>query len=477
MTSTSAPRIERIRASLLQVERKGIEPVSETDRRGRPALLFSLWASSNVQFATLTSGILATAVFGLSLWQSIIAIALGSGVGGACIGAMSRYGPRFGTSQLVQSRGPFGYLGNVVVALLVIVKASCWFAVETVLGTFTLEVLLGMAFGPAFAVVIGFQVLIALVGHDLIHGFQKVMTVLLPAIVLAMSVYCFGHADFGKPFAADVAGGLGFSGAFILTLAIQAARSMSFSAYASDYSRYLPRSASGRGIFLAAAGGTLVASLWMGSVGAAIGTYTTVGTPADLVHNALPSALGVIALVGLLLTNTLTACLDCYSGSMAALLLDLPMRRWHSVLMVGTIGGVIGWLGGRGDFWTNFQTFLFLLGYWVGPWLGVMLVYFDIARREQRTKALYDRARRVRPGLYAFVIGLVCSIPFMNQQGVFVGPVAQSNPGLGDVTALVGFAVAAVVCWIGFRARPGEPEAGNPADDTYEERTVAGESA
>lgn len=195
--------------------------------------------------------------------------------------------------------------------------------------------------------------------------------------------------------------------------------------------------------------------MWVGSVGAAIGTYTTVGTPADLVKNALPAVLGTIVLVAFLLTNTLTACLDCYSGSMSALLFDLPMRRWHSVLLVGTVGGLIGWFGGQAeDFWSNFQTFLFLLGYWIGPWLGVMLVYFGLVRRSPQTATFYDRSRRVRPGLFAWVIGVLCSVPFMNQQGMYVGPFAHANPQLGDVTALVGFVVAAVACFIGFRLRP-----------------------
>jgi NCS1 family nucleobase:cation symporter-1 len=288
-------------------------------------------------------------------------------------------------------------------------------------------------------------------GHDLIHGFQRVMAYTLPLIFVVVSVHAFGTADLTVPFQPEVAGNMGFSGAFLLTAAIQAARSMSFSAYASDYSRYLPQDTQGRKVFAAAAGGTLIASVWIGSLGAAIGTHTNVGTPADLVDRALPSALGVLTLVCLFLTNTATACLDCYSGSLAGLLLDLPMRRWHSVLLVGAIGGTIGWIGGQGDYWANFQTFLFLLGYWIGPWLGVMLVYLERVRPDVSAEVFFDRRRRVRPGLIAWLVGFLASVPFMNQYGLFVGPVAEANPHLGDLTAVVGFLVGAAACWLGFR--------------------------
>ncbi|MQY31354.1 purine-cytosine permease family protein [Nocardia aurantia] len=457
MSGTSpslSPLARLVPRDLFVVERAGVEPVGAADRRGRAGSLFTLWFSSNVQFATLTSGILGTAVFGLGFAQAIAAIALGSLIGSAAIGVLSGYGPRFGVAQLVQSRGPFGYYGNVLPAFLVFFKACAWFSVESVLGAFTIQTLAGIGFAPAFAITVVAQILLALIGYQLIHRFQRAMAVLLAVVFLAVSWYGLTDGNLAAGFDAHKAGALGTSGAFIVTTAVQAARTMSFSSYASDYSRYLPRHTSGRAVFAAAGGGALLASVWIGGLGAAIGTQTMVGTPADLVDKVLPAGLGTVALIALWLSNTATACIDCYSGAMAALLLDIPMRRWQSVLGVGAIGTVAGWIAGRGDYYDNFESFLFLLGYWVGPWLGVMIVYLTvIARGRTAPELFYDKTRRVRPGLIAWIAGVAVSIPFMSQS-MFTGPVAHAIPGLGDITAAIGFLGGALACWTLFRWSP-----------------------
>ncbi|WP_024801467.1 cytosine permease [Nocardia sp. BMG51109] len=443
-----------IPGDLFVIERRGVEPVAAADRHGRAGSLFTMWFSSNVQFATLTSGILGTAGFGLGFAQATLAVGLGSAIGSLAIGLLSRYGPRFGVAQLVQSRGPFGYYGNVVVALLVFCKAAAWFAVESVLGAFTIQTLTGLGFAPSFVVTVVAQILLAVAGYRLIHRVQRILAVVLTVVFLAVSWYALSDGNLGAGFDSERAGALGLSGAFIATVAVQAARAMSFSSYASDYSRYLPVAVPGRLIGVAAGGGAFLASWWIGTLGAAIGTQTMVGTPADLVDKVLPGVLGVVVLVALWLSNTVTACIDCYSGSMAALLLDIPLRRWQSVVLVGAIGTVGGWIAGQGDYYDSFQSYLFLLGYWVGPWLGVMIVYLGVvARGRTAPDPFYDKGRRVRAGLAAWVFGLVVSVPFMNQS-LFTGPLANAVPGLGDIAAAVGFAGGAAVTWLLFAIRP-----------------------
>ena len=41
---------------VLKVELKGIEPISEGERHGRPSSIFTLWFGANVEFATLVTG-------------------------------------------------------------------------------------------------------------------------------------------------------------------------------------------------------------------------------------------------------------------------------------------------------------------------------------------------------------------------------------------------------------------------------------
>ncbi|GAB2655121.1 cytosine permease [Gordonia jinhuaensis] len=435
-------RSTRLGHDLLTVETDDLGPIPPEQRRGRASGLFTLWFSANIQFSALTSGILGTAVFGLAFWQAAIAMIVGSVIGGAAVGAMSRLGPLYGVAQLVQSRAPFGVDGNRIIAALVFLKAAAWFAVETVLGIFILRALFGIGFTAAFAISVVAQVLPALAGHHAIITVQRILSWILTVVFVAVSIYALANCDLGAGFNGAVAGPAGLTGGFILTVAVQVARSVSFSAYASDHSRYLPANTAGSAIVISSGAGVMIASAWIGCLGALIGTQMTIGTPADLMKGFLPHTLGLITLVALWLSNTTTACLDCYSGSMAALIAGVRINRWTSVLLIGTIGGVAGWVAGRGDFWDDFQTFLFLLGYWVAPWLGVMVGYFYIRRGHH---ALSFDGRRVEVGLYAWLVGLIVCVPFMSQS-LYTGPVAAAHPGLGDIAPAVGFLVSMIVC-------------------------------
>ncbi|MEU5852680.1 cytosine permease [Saccharopolyspora shandongensis] len=77
------------RSKTFQVERLGIEPVAPADRYGSPWTLATLWFGANVQFASLVTGALSTAVLGLSFWQALAAMSLGIVTGSALLAALS----------------------------------------------------------------------------------------------------------------------------------------------------------------------------------------------------------------------------------------------------------------------------------------------------------------------------------------------------------------------------------------------------
>jgi purine-cytosine permease-like protein len=58
------------------------------------------------------AGVLAVGVFGLSSWQAVLAIVLGSPLGAVTQGILSTRGPSLGVPQMVISRLGFGYLGR-----------------------------------------------------------------------------------------------------------------------------------------------------------------------------------------------------------------------------------------------------------------------------------------------------------------------------------------------------------------------------
>lgn len=104
--------------------------------------LFWTWTSPNLEFATIFVGVLAVGVFGLSFWQAVLAIVLGSTLGAVTQGILSTRGPSLGVPQLVISRLGFGYWGNALPAGLNAVTAGIgWSAVNSVSGAFALNTL------------------------------------------------------------------------------------------------------------------------------------------------------------------------------------------------------------------------------------------------------------------------------------------------------------------------------------------------
>lgn len=92
---------------------------------------------------------------------------------------------------------------------------------------------------------------------------------------------------------------------------------------------------------------------------------------------------------------------------------------------------------------TSYKGFLFLIAYWVGPWLGVVFADQFLRRGQRVDGLLYDRNYSNWPGLLSFLIGLVVSFVLFCNQELFVGYVVRAVPELGDIGFFVGFLLAA----------------------------------
>lgn len=459
---------EGYRDQVLKVEPKGIEPIAASERHGRPGSLFSLWFAANVEFATLVTGVLATAAFGLSFAQALLAILVGNLLGAAFLGWLSTFGPQLGVPQLIQSRGAFGYYGNFLPGLLNFVAGFSWFAVNTVLGVFALQWLLHLDFAVGLGILAVLQVVIAIYGYNLIHAFERYFVWVLTAVFLIVSVYGFGHAHLSMPFNAKIAGPLGVSGAFILTAAIAFSYVLGWIPYASDYTRYLPADTPSGTIFRNVFAAMFVSGTWLETLGAAIGTIAFVGTPTDLVTHLLPHTIGIITMIGVVI-GTLTAnILNIYSGALSSLVLDLPLRRWMAALIVGIFGTAVAWFAGQHNYWEHYEVFLFLLGYWIAPWLAILAVD-RMSGGRSGGRLFYDRGHRVGVGVVAWLVAIAASIPFMNQPGSpggfgFVGVFAAGHPAYGDITYLVSFVLAGVLYAVALRLIGRAPVSENAGD-------------
>ena len=218
---------------VVAVEPGGAEFIPLAERHGRPLSLFWTWTSPNLEFATVFVGVLAVAAFGLTFTQAVLAIVLGTGLGSLSHGVLGMRGPLFGVPQMIQSRIPFGYWGNILPAGLNSITAGIgWFAVNSISGTLALSALTSLPKWLCLVIIVAAQITIAYLGHNFLHAFERVAFPLLAVAFALGAISVIGKA---QPSAATGGGGIG---GFLLTLGATFGYAAGWNPYASDYTRY-----------------------------------------------------------------------------------------------------------------------------------------------------------------------------------------------------------------------------------------------
>ncbi|KYP81181.1 allantoin permease [Ferroacidibacillus organovorans] len=436
---------------VLHVEPHGIEPISQSERHGKPRSLFTLWFSANLEFATLTVGVLSVGLFGMSLSQAFWAIAIGTILGAVVVGLLTTFGYRWGVPQLVQSRGAFGFYGNFLPSIINFAAGVGWYAVNTVLGVYALQWLLPIGFLPNLLIMIVLQAAVSIYGHNMIHWIEKVSALILAAVFLIVTFYAFGHINLN--IAENVKAPLfsGTVGSFILSIGASLSYIMGWMTYSSDYSRYLPKGTKGSSAFWAAFLGNTIPCIWLELLGAALASVKSIAVPTDLVSGLMPHALVVITMLAIILGTITANVLNIYSGSLSLLAIDtqwlkaIAPKRWIVTLFIGILGGILSYIGGRSGYYTNYSNFLYVLSYWVSPWVAVILMDYLLYRRsDDNVDSFYSKQRALGAGLWSFILGFLASVPFFNQ-AMYVGFIAAKYPHIGDISYYVSFVVAAIL--------------------------------
>jgi purine-cytosine permease-like protein len=91
-----------------------------------------------------------------------------------------------------------------------------------------------------------------------------------------------------------------------------------------------------------------------------------------------------------------------------------------------------------------------LISYWIAPWLAVVFVDYWLRRGDYGDESIFYNTRIFRwQGVVAMAAGLIISVYlFANIFGLYVGPIPNGNPNIGDITFLVGFAISAVLYYV-----------------------------
>ncbi|WP_281276458.1 purine-cytosine permease family protein [Dictyobacter kobayashii] len=279
--------------------------------------------------------------------DSGVAIVVGAALAALIHGLISATGARTGTPQMIFARGVYGHRGAYLGAALTWLMAIGWFAVDCIIGGWALVQLLGIFGVPkttevamgAITIVLVASMVVAIYGHQTVHVFEKYGAVVFMAFCALLFIILWPKIHWKLPttvhgsprFAAMVVGG-----SFIYALVA------SWIPFASDYSRYLPRSVSSQRIAWWAGAGIGFPVALLGIIGVAL--YTIDPSNPDLlsvITAASPAWLTIPFLLFVVLGEIWANYFDVYTAGLVALAMDIPLRRWVSALICGLVGGYV----------------------------------------------------------------------------------------------------------------------------------------
>jgi len=440
-------------AKATSIETNDIAPIPAGERHGKAWHLFTGWSSPNLEFATIFIG--ALAVFaGLNVWQAILAVTLGNAIAAVTHGWFSSWGPRHGVPQMVISRSAFGLRGNILpAATSTLVAGIGWFAVNTTSGAFALTSLTSLPVAVSVTIIIVVQVVAAFIGHNFIQKFERYAFFYLAVVFAIVAVIIISQGKY------DVSPATDFKwGAFSVGVALAYGYTQGWTAFAADFTRYLPANTSPRAVGLAAGLGNFTATTLLMSVGAiAWSGIVGEGLPTTVFAEALPSWLAVLTLVGIAVGSVSANVLNIYSGTMsfiaAGVKLGFKTRRAIMVVIAGVLGGGISYFAVEDNFRFIFELFLLTVGYWLAPWVSILVVDRLLRKGQDIDKLITEGAKhRSIGGPIAFVVATVVSISLFAKAEMptvqFYGSLTGPGPENGDWTAAVGFVMAAVIYYV-----------------------------
>jgi nucleobase:cation symporter-1, NCS1 family len=422
-----------------------IEHIPFAERHGHSRQLLWLWLAANLTIADYAIGFVPFSL-GLSVGPALLALALGNILGGLVLAWSAAMGPAAGYPQMFIGRRAFGHVGGYIPAALNWLSTAGWFTVNTILGSFAIQLVVpGLPFWLAAAILVVVQTFLVVYGHNVIQEFERYMVLILGLLFAIATVIALTHGSaigawHPKPFGGTLT-------SFAIVLAVSFSYIMSWSPYASDYSRYLPEITSRSYIAIYVFIGAVVASFLTEVVGLLVAIVAPAGATPIAALKTVMGGFGVFAVLAVILGATTANVLNLYSNTMSAKVLDIRLPRWQLAIVGGVLGFVLALIGYQ-NFTQNYQNFLIVLDYWIMPWLAVVLLDFYVFRH--REPMGFSEAVPVNwNGLIAWVIGLGVSLLFISEQFQVFGLKAHGPFatwfGDADFGYFIGFIVAGVV--------------------------------
>jgi purine-cytosine permease-like protein len=226
------------------------------------------------------------------------------------------------------------------------------------------------------------QLGLALYGFYAIRSFEKYTVPATVAVMALMTVIAFVTTDVDWSSAGTaLEPGEKFTAVTQLLTAIGIGWGLTWIPYASDYSRFVRPSASGRTVFWSSSLGMYIPTVWLAALGACLASAGSGSDPSTLVV----STFGVMAIPVLLLLvhgPIATNILNLYSCSLAALSIGVRAARWKVTLVAGLVAaGVLAVFVNADSFAHAFDNWMVSILVWISPWATIMLVDYLVLRR------------------------------------------------------------------------------------------------
>ncbi|MEU9253284.1 cytosine permease [Streptomyces sp. NPDC048270] len=445
------------------IETRGLEPVPDGERSGRVRELVPTWVAANISVLLLTMGAGLVIFNKLNIWQVLIVAVAAPVVSYGIVGLISIAGKRGGAPGMALSRAVFGQRGNLFPGALIWVARWGWETINAVSGAYAVLTVLDLLFGiksntPLIVVTLLFFVgctfVVSGLGINALRVCSKWSTYLFGAFSVLVLGYLVATTDwsavFGKP--------AGSTAMMIAGIGTIAAGGISWVPSGPDFTRYLPRTASSKGMVGATIGGAGVVVLPMVLMGAvmAVGTpdLASAQDPVSFIGELLPTWIAVpyllIALVGMLLINSMSM----YSAGFTAQTLGIKVPRTWAVSVNALISLVFGFLlmVVATSFFGSFISFLTLLAVAFSAWIGVFGV--DMLRRKAydgpalldttRTSAYWYKGGFAWQAMTAWALALVVGLLFTKVDW-FSGPLATTWIGQNGLGWAAGILTSAVL--------------------------------
>jgi purine-cytosine permease-like protein len=424
-TTTNAPAAP-VKPSVFEIETNGINVIDESERKGTPRTLFWPWFAANVSVLSVAYGAYVLD-FGISFAQATVAALVGTVLRFLLVGAIAVAGKRGSAPTLVLSRSAFGVRGNGFPGIVSWILLVGWETMLVVLATLAASTVITRLWSGAndnavkiiaFIVVILLIVGAGVIGFDFIMKIQTWLTVILGIITIGYLVITFAQGSIHFSAIGDVASG-SWQSVVGATVMVMTALGIGWVNSSADYSRYLPRNASGKGVVFWTTFGASIAPIILVIFGLLLVASQPGGASSDLGTAIGGDAIGALAdilptwyLIPFVLVAVgglgSGAVMDIYSSGLTLLTIGLPVKRWQGSLIDGTIMflGTIAIVWFAPNFQTPFMAFLGVVGVPISAWAGIFLGDMVLRHKDYDDKALYHPAGRYGSVNWTAVVGM-----------------------------------------------------------------------